>query len=338
MLRSTPALLLKKRKSAFTCLQHRWMIKFYGFFWGQMGPEQGICFDSGSERWMSRLDRIEGEAMGGARQIEEAEQYTIERQNQMRNSMAAINQSGPMQGLSAVEMMETPVKLAPGELPFWSSSGTAHYDPESKQYKYCVRPFWWKMMPGDDGLAENAAVYHTGMGNRHCLEPTITNATVGACNAGERFLPATAEEAAEIEAEELYEREIRNSMQRAVAEMNIIEVPPFYVLGQKSWNSTMPWYKAKKAKGTLTDFESENRNWTLLASWNDVEGTGREPDEHKVRGEMWKGKKETPNLWTTTTDREAYKKNPPKFIKERKAQSAAFEAESARAQQEKLEA
>lgn len=89
----------------------------------------------------------------------------------------------------------------------------------------------------------------------------------------DRFQPATAEEAAEIEAEENFEREMRNSMIRSVHQLNIVEVPPYYIIGQKTWNTTMPWYKAKKAKGTLTEFEKAQQNWTLLASWNDAPGS-----------------------------------------------------------------
>ena len=143
--------------------------------------------------------------------------------------------------ISAIEAYHMPFVLSPGELPFVMSRTHRHYDVDTKTYRELLAPFHWKNLPGDEGLAANRAILYTGQGSGDYLEPTIENVT-GASEHGARFTPATPEEAAEIEAEEKYHRDIRNSMVSAVADLKLVEVPPYYITGQKNWQTVTPWY------------------------------------------------------------------------------------------------
>eukprot|EP01065_Artemidia_motanka_P000103 TRINITY_DN10033_c2_g1_i1.p1 TRINITY_DN10033_c2_g1~~TRINITY_DN10033_c2_g1_i1.p1 ORF type:complete len:276 (+),score=60.39 TRINITY_DN10033_c2_g1_i1:64-891(+) len=273
-MRPTVMLSAKARRGVATRYLHQVMLKCYQTFWG-LGPEIHNPFEASNERWLGRLDKMEGEMQGGKSSMYETDQYTIEHQNRIQNGKPVTT------CMTAVEAMERGFKLAPGELPFYMANTRMFYDEDKKQYKAVVRPFWWKNMPGDDGLSQNLPSYYAGEGRHAYLEPTVENMLNGEASTFERFKPATPEEAAEIEAEEEYERQMRASAQRAVAQMNIVEVPPFYIVGQKTWNSTMPWYKAKKAKGTLTEFERAQQNWTLIHSWNDTPGGKALPAKSK---------------------------------------------------------
>eukprot|EP01060_Flectonema_neradi_P036347 TRINITY_DN6968_c0_g1_i1.p1 TRINITY_DN6968_c0_g1~~TRINITY_DN6968_c0_g1_i1.p1 ORF type:complete len:318 (+),score=44.05 TRINITY_DN6968_c0_g1_i1:129-956(+) len=264
MMKPTRTLMLKKRRSYFTMLAHRHMLKLWSTVYS-FGPEMDHSFDIGREVWMTRLDNVEGEAQAGRLIQSETHQYDADYQSQRIGD----NRSSPM--YTPLELMEKIPKLAPGELPFYSARLLVAYDADKRCYRELVAPFWWKNLPGDDGLTQNTAKYHrdiTGK-NDHYIEPTFDHMHHGVTNEA-RFEPATPEEAAEIEAEEKYERDIRNSMQQSVADLGMIEVPPYYIIGQRTWNSIMPWYKAKKAKGTLTAQEDGSPDWDLLMSWKDV--------------------------------------------------------------------
>eukprot|EP01062_Namystynia_karyoxenos_P076420 TRINITY_DN7489_c0_g1_i1.p1 TRINITY_DN7489_c0_g1~~TRINITY_DN7489_c0_g1_i1.p1 ORF type:complete len:322 (+),score=125.94 TRINITY_DN7489_c0_g1_i1:120-968(+) len=279
MMRPTAMLFAKVRRGPFARLQHQLMLKVWQLCWG-LGPETNIQWEGGTERWLTKLDRIDGEAYAGKEKMNEHDQYSIEHtRRQTKGRRIAFT-------TTIVEAHEMNFKIPPGELPFYQPCRNVHYDEEKRQYKFMTRPFWWKNLPGDDGLAQNQPVIHVGAGTRASLEPTLENRLGGANAVHARFKPATPEEAAELEAEEQYEREMRNSMQRSIAHMNIVEVPPYYIVGQRTWNSIMPWYKAKKAKGSLSEQERAAHDWTLLVSWPDVGGkpSAAETTEKKAEG------------------------------------------------------
>jgi len=251
----------KQRRSWLTQYRHRMMRKVYQNFAG-LGMEVDITFDQSKDNWLSRLDKMEGEAQGGKLYAPDADQYDADYQ------AARVFNPTPMPTVTPMEAYESGFKIAPGELPFYAPRGKCFYDADKKAYKLTTAPFWWKRMPGDDGLSQNLSMYYQGQGTRYMLEPTA-DAVQNGDNQGARFEPATPEEAAEIEAEEQYERDIRNSMMQAVADLNIVEVPPYYVVGQKTWMSITPWYKAKAMKGTLTEEQHGAQSWDLLVAWGD---------------------------------------------------------------------
>eukprot|EP00754_Rhynchopus_humris_P041322 Rhum_TRINITY_DN24905_c0_g1::Rhum_TRINITY_DN24905_c0_g1_i1::g.180518::m.180518 len=259
MLKQSTTLLAKKRRSFITSLRHRWMMKLWTNFNGA-GQEQRITFDTVRDLWLTRLDTVEGEAQAGRYDDSESDQFNAD----YTASRGAIQNAFPQ--ISAVEAYHMPFVLSPGELPFAMSRTHRHYDVDTKTYRELLAPFHWKNLPGDEGLAANRSILYTGEGSGDYLEPTIEN-VMGASEHGARFLPATPEEAAEIEAEEKYHRDIRNSMVAAVADLKLVEVPPYYITGQKNWQTVTPWYKAKKEKGTLTEQEDASTSWDELVAW-----------------------------------------------------------------------
>ena len=142
--------------------------------------------------------------------------------------------------MTALEAEEANFQLPPGEMPFYNCRNQQFYDIDRKVFIPTVAPFWWKHLPGDEGLAANRPMYYVGEGKEY-LEPTLDH-QFNANDPGARFLPATPEEAAEIEAEEKYQRDVRNSMMQAVTDLKIVEVPPFHIIGQKTHMSVTPWY------------------------------------------------------------------------------------------------
>ncbi|KAJ9459480.1 hypothetical protein DIPPA_33588 [Diplonema papillatum] len=259
-MRPTLPLCAKTRRNWLAMYRHRLMKKVYQNFWG-LTPEISTTFDHGRETFLLRLDHTQGEAQSGKLVMTEGDQFDAE-VNQNRPFMKSTQEATPM------EVYEMGFKVAPGELPFVLVRKYSLYDADKKAWRTLVAPFWGKMLPGDEGLNTNRPHYYAGTGTQDWLEPTPEN-LMHADNRGERFLPATPEEAAEIEAEEKFERDVRNSMMHAVADLNIVEPPPYYIAGQRTWNSVMPWYKAKAAKGTLTAQEEHSQNWDLLVAWKD---------------------------------------------------------------------
>ena len=233
-MKATGVLMMKKRRSAPVMLLHRYMLKTWSIFYS-FGPELNHTFSIGDEAWLTRLDSVEGEAQAGKLIQKETSQYDADYQAQNLGGQRMSPLYTPL------EYLENPVPLPPGELPFYTARTLVAYDADKRCYRELVAPFWWKNFPGDDGLSANGPKYHKGHGTSHFLEPTLDNLHHGQSTT-ERFEPATPEEAAEIEAEERYERDIRNSMQQSVADLGMVEVPPYYILGQRNWNSVMPWY------------------------------------------------------------------------------------------------
>eukprot|EP01061_Rhynchopus_euleeides_P043325 TRINITY_DN75652_c0_g1_i1.p2 TRINITY_DN75652_c0_g1~~TRINITY_DN75652_c0_g1_i1.p2 ORF type:complete len:293 (+),score=59.66 TRINITY_DN75652_c0_g1_i1:95-880(+) len=261
-MRPTQALLAKRRRPYLVQLKHRLMGKVYAAF-NSFGPEMRITFETNQEMWLMRLDTQEGEAQAGGFVQAEADQFNADYQ------AANIARRTPGPVTTAVEVLEMNLSIPPGELPFYCSRSQVFYDADRKMKREVVAPFWWKTIPGDEGLAANRPIYYTGEGTNDYLEPTL-KAVMQAEDKGARFLPATPEEAAEIEAEEQYNRDVRNSMIQAVADLQLVEVPPYYIAGQKNWMTVTPWYKAKKTKGTLTEQEDGAPTWNELVSWKTV--------------------------------------------------------------------
>eukprot|EP01064_Diplonema_japonicum_P000969 TRINITY_DN1062_c1_g2_i1.p1 TRINITY_DN1062_c1_g2~~TRINITY_DN1062_c1_g2_i1.p1 ORF type:complete len:263 (+),score=65.29 TRINITY_DN1062_c1_g2_i1:62-850(+) len=260
-MKATAVLLAKERRSWLTRWKHRMMLKVYQNYWS-LSPELNHTFDTSRDFMLQRMDTTEGEAQAG--------KYVTSEMNQFDASFKAnsVVSKSRVISMTPMEAYESGQKPAPGEMQFVLPRKCTFYDADTKSTRFTVAPFWWNMIPGDEGLQVDTASYYTGDGTRQVLEPTIDNMLHGD-NKGETFLPATPEEAAELEAEQKYERDVRNSMMKAVADLNIVEVPPYYIMGQRTWNNVMPWYKAKAAKGTLTQQEESSQSWDMLVAWKD---------------------------------------------------------------------